>query len=143
MFFNIHQNTDLFEFVANSDKDYVLAHCVSADYVLGGGIAVEFVKRYDMRNKLRMVGRGTYPACIKIDNVYNLVTKETVWHKPTYQTVRDTLEKLRDKMLTSDEKFLAIPKIACGLDGLDWEKVQQLIVAVFWQTDITIDVCLL
>lgn len=33
-------------------KDCYYAHCISRDYALGAGIAVEFDKRYDMRNRL-------------------------------------------------------------------------------------------
>lgn len=39
---------DLF---TDSDE-YYLAHCISADFALGAGIAVEFDKRFDMRRKL-------------------------------------------------------------------------------------------
>ena len=42
------ENRDLFEV----PSDYYLAHCISADYALGAGIAVEFVKRFDMRTRL-------------------------------------------------------------------------------------------
>jgi hypothetical protein len=34
-------------------EDYYLAHCISADFALGAGIAVEFVKRFNMRKKLQ------------------------------------------------------------------------------------------
>ena len=33
-------------------NEYYLAHCISADFALGKGIAVEFNKRFDMRNRL-------------------------------------------------------------------------------------------
>ena len=33
-------------------EDYYLAHCISADFGMGKGIAVEFVKRFDTRNQL-------------------------------------------------------------------------------------------
>ena len=33
--------------------DYYFAQCISADFTMGKGIAVEFNKRFDMKNKLR------------------------------------------------------------------------------------------
>lgn len=43
------KNMDLF----SVPNDYYLAHCISADFALGAGIAVEFNKRFDMRRKLK------------------------------------------------------------------------------------------
>ena len=66
--------------------DYYLAHCISADFALGKGIAVEFNKRFDMRQKLKdefpdfiedyMHRYKLDGECILIDKVLNLVTKE-------------------------------------------------------------------
>ena len=33
-------------------EDYALAHCISADFALGAGIAKEFDKRFNCRRKL-------------------------------------------------------------------------------------------
>ena len=33
-------------------EKYYLAHCISVDFALGKGIAVEFNKRFEMKNKL-------------------------------------------------------------------------------------------
>lgn len=32
--------------------DYALAHCISADFALGAGIAKEFDRRFDARKKI-------------------------------------------------------------------------------------------
>lgn len=32
--------------------NYYLAHCISADFKMGAGIAVEFCKKFDMKNAL-------------------------------------------------------------------------------------------
>ena len=66
------------------DKDiYYFAHCISADYELGAGIAVQFQKRFKLKSILKNIGSGTYPDLITIDNVFNLVTKGKYWNKPT------------------------------------------------------------
>ncbi|KAJ8958667.1 hypothetical protein NQ318_016392 [Aromia moschata] len=58
-------------------------------------------------------------------SVFYLVTKQLSHHKPTYQTVWDTLVELRDVLLSQSISSLAIPKIASGLDGLDWRVIRE------------------
>lgn len=128
---------DLFKMPEN----YALAHCISADYALGAGIAVQFDKRFNMRKRLKSVGSKTFPDCIHIDQVYNLVTKRFCWQKPTYDTLRAALEQMRDMAVADKDKYLAMPQIGCGLDKLNWESVRAIIKQVFSSTDINIVVC--
>lgn len=129
---------DLFE----SDAKY-LAHCVSSDYALGAGIAVQFAKRYNMRNKLKAVGTHKYPDAILIDNVFNLVTKNKYWMKPTLQTLRESLIMMRAICVAKGIKDIAMPKIGAGLDRLAWMHVSEIIKDVFKNTDIRIRVYIL
>ena len=46
-------------------EDYFFVHCVSADFALGKGIALEFKKRFDMKNKLKELEK-TDSKCILI-----------------------------------------------------------------------------
>ena len=79
--------------------DYYLAHCISADYRLGAGIARQFNINYDMRRKLfRRFPHHEDPfsgnqksyvgKALLIDNIFNLVTKSRYFEKPTYDTLR-------------------------------------------------------
>lgn len=120
-------------------EDYFLVHCVSADFALGKGIALEFRKRFDMKNKLRDCGKSG--KCILIDRVFNLVTKETWRRKPTMQNVTECLYEIRKQVTEKEIKKLAMPKIACGLDGLDWKEVSEQVRGVFNDTDVEILVC--
>lgn len=125
----------------NVDKKYYLAHCISADFALGKGIAVEFNKRYDMKKKLHnqfIVNDDCWPTCYMIDNVFNLVTKEKYWHKPTYQTLRGALVDMRKHIERYDIKYVAMPMIGSGLDRLEWLKVSEIIKDVFKNTDVEI-----
>lgn len=120
---------------------YTLVHCISADFALGAGIAVQFNQHYDMRNILNTKYaylKGLYPTCILTNNVFNLVTKEHYWNKPTYGSLKDTLNKMKQACLSFGIKRLAMPTIGCGLDGLDWDKVSNIIQEVFEDTDIEI-----
>lgn len=125
----------------NVDKKYYLAHCISADFALGKGIAVEFNKRYDMKKKLHnqfIVNDDCWPTCYMIDNVFNLVTKEKYWHKPTYQTLRGALVDMRKHIERYDIKYVAMPMIGSGLDRLEWLKVSEIIKDVFKNSDVEI-----
>lgn len=125
------------------EQGYVLAHCISADFALGAGIAKEFDKRYNMRERLISDYTEGYVGSVYLkDNVYNLVTKENGYDKPTYENLIEALKEMRDKMINNVQTKLAIPQIGCGLDKLDWEIVSALITSIFNDTDIEIMVCI-
>lgn len=127
----------------------VLAHCISADFALGAGIAKTFDHVYNMKAKLN----AYYPnyffeACdrefegqaLLVDDVFNLVTKPNVWNKPTYESLRQSLVDMREQMHTFLMTKLAMPRIGCGLDRLEWEQVEEIIKEVFEDTDIEITI---
>lgn len=131
-------------------QGYYLAHCISGDYSLGAGIAAQFVDVYNMRYKLHR----NYPIpdgekfanvgeALLIDNVFNLVTKDRVYHKPTYDTLIETLEDMKKQCKNLDIDKIAMPRIGCGLDGLSWDTVEEIIMEVFEDTDMEILICTL
>lgn len=129
-------------------QGYYLAHCISGDYALGAGIAYTFNNVYNMRFKLHKqysIPDGEKYAhvgeALLIDNVFNLVTKARYFHKPTYETLYETLYDMKEQCEELDITKLAIPKIGCGLDRLDWNEVNEIIEDVFDDTNIEILVC--
>ena len=102
---------------------YYLAHCISADFALGAGIAKNFNELYDMRNKLNEYYADQKYQCVgkalMVSKVFNLVTKQRYWHKPTYDNLRKSLMALKLHCMKLEIKKLAMPKIAAGLDRLD------------------------
>lgn len=127
-------------------KDCYYAHCISRDYALGAGIAVEFDKRYDMRNRLLKLAEEKPETldekCIEVENVFNLITKEKYWEKPSYNSLEESLLEMKEK-LSKNKKKLVIPKIGCGLDRLSWDKVEPMVQEIFKDLDIEIVVCYL
>ncbi|KAJ8957199.1 hypothetical protein NQ318_007761 [Aromia moschata] len=135
---------DLFQ----TPADFCLAHCVAADLRMSRGIALTFKKAFGQLEELRRqrpeVGRVlqiTAAEQEKERSVFYLVTKQLSHHKPTYQTVWDTLVELRDVLLSQSISSLAIPKIASGLDGLDWRVIRSMLEVLFRFTGIEILVC--
>ncbi|KAJ8946106.1 hypothetical protein NQ318_010405 [Aromia moschata] len=135
---------DLFQ----APADFCLAHCVAADLRMSRGIALTFKKAFGQLEELRRqrpeVGRVlqiTAAEQEKERSVFYLVTKQLSHHKPTYQTVWDTLVELRDVLLSQSISSLAIPKIASGIDGLDWRVIRSMLEVLFRFTGIEILVC--
>ena len=125
-------------------QGYYLAHCISSDFALGAGIAKTFDSVYNMRFKLfRNYPDYKYNGgdALLVDNVYNLVTKPKYWHKPTYDSLREALEMMKEQMDFVGATKLAMPKIAAGLDRLEWSKVYDIICEVFEDADIEIVIC--
>ena len=125
-------------------QGYYLAHCISADFALGAGIAKAFDEIYNMRFKLfREYDMYAYEGgdALLIDNVFNLVTKKKCYHKPTYDSVREALECMKGQMEMLYITKLAMPRIASGLDRLDWDQVYDIICEVFEDTNVEILIC--
>ena len=123
---------------------YYFAHCISGDFALGAGIAVKFNELYNMRKKLKNAVDYIPDNCaILIDNVFNLVTKRKCYHKPTYASLRESLEDMIETIETLEIEKIAMPMIGCGLDKLDWDVVKEIIEDVFEDIDIEILVCYL
>lgn len=128
-----------------SEENYFV-HCISDDYALAGGIAVEFNNRFDMRNKLN-AARRSHPAfsqtnghCIPIDKVLNLVTKQWCWEQPTYDSLINALLDMRRICREKNITSIAMPLIGCGIDGRNWTVVSALVKGVFAETDVNITV---
>lgn len=155
------QQGDLFSVNDNHQPNsYCLAHCISADLAMCGGIAVGFNHHFDMRDKLKeryayynlvrdfqRSGAMVLPVDVKEDwltgqlvntTVYNLVTKAYVYDKPTYDSITAAIQRLKNCMVRDGKTKLAIPKLGCGIDGLDWERVKTIIQSTFADTHINI-----
>lgn len=132
-----------------SPDNFYLSHCISADFRLGAGIAIQFNETYDMRRKLfklfphpddpfRGNGERYVGKALLVDNVFNLVTKSRYYEKPTYGALQQTLEDMKRQCVERGIKKLAMPRIGCGLDRLNWVTVKKIIKEIFEDTDIEI-----
>ena len=125
-------------------QGYYLAHCISADFSLAAGVAKAFDEVYNMRFKLfRHYDNYVYRGgdALLINNVFNLVTKAKGFQRPSYEALREALEMMAEQMEFYSIDKLAMPKIGCGLDRLEWGKVYEIICEVFEDMDIEIVIC--
>lgn len=121
-------------------------HCVSADLAMGAGIAVEFDKRFHIKETLDLYWPNRpkivkWPSCFMVDRAFSLVTKERYFHKPTCDSMEQALLSLAEMCDTHDVKILAMPHIGCGLDQLEWGDVKPLIYNAFIGMRIHIIAC--
>ena len=123
---------------------YYLAHCIAADLGMGAGIAVPMQKKFGIRGQIQKnYTTVTHPDCILTGRILNLITKKSSYGKPSYLSLRISLLKARSICQTFHIAHLAMPKIGCGLDRLQWGKVREMIKEIFKDDDIEILVCYL
>ena len=135
----LERKGDLFLVSASSS----LAHCISKDCKLGAGIARKFRQKFGRIDKLKsMDTRVGKAAPIQINNrfIYNLITKEHYWDRPTYDSLRQSLISMRVHALKHNVIEICMPKIGCGLDRLEWKKVRTILDDVFGTGSINITV---
>lgn len=83
-----------------------------------------------------------------VGDIWGLVTKTHYWEKPTYETMRTALLYLRDAItrfhaVDGRNYIFVMPAIGCGLDGLNWEKVFEILSSIFDQCPfVRFDICL-
>lgn len=140
----IEMQKDLFEM----GDDYHLAHCISGDYAMGVGTAKRFDKEMNMRFELFKnypipIGCRHAPVgcALLIDRVFNLVTKGTRYDKVDEDVLFRAIYNMRELCESLHIQKLAMTKLACGRDKMQWKDVRPIIENVFEDMDIEIVVC--
>lgn len=125
---------------------YTLVHCISADFKLGKGIALEMQHHFKTRDAIQSKAKPfSIPIgnCVYTEPVLSMITKGYAQSKPTYENMYEALYHLRIATEKLEINSIAMPLIGCGLDGLKWPIVRAMIKDIFEDTDIDILVCYL
>lgn len=128
---------------------HFLAHCISSDIsynslAMSSGIVVKFNDIYDMKNKIRAYTKTSkikVGEAIVIDNVFNLVTKRFFFLGSSYKNIEKSIIEMKNYCKSNNVKKLAIPAIGCGIDGLKWGRVSEIIKNHFYDCSTEILVC--
>ena len=125
--------------VFNYAKTHVLAHCIASDLCMGAGIAVPMKKKFGLSG-LRQLSKEElkHPTCVYYNGVLNLITKKNSTGKPNYSTMADALRVMRKIVTREKIAKIAMPRIGCGLDRLEWPLVRDLIQCLFKDIDVSI-----
>ena len=95
-----------------------------------------------MRSKIANSGLSLHhPTVVKTGRIFNLITKSRSGGKPTLNALHQTIIMMRDIAIQEDIKQIAMPKIGCGLDRLQWGNVREILKSEFVNTDIEIYIC--
>ena len=118
-----------------------LVHCVSLDMKMSKGIAKVFKHKFGnvpfLKAQVHSVGqvatlnyRGRF--------IFYMATKRHFSCKPTYVSLAKSLQTLKVSMERLGLTHLAMPRIATGLDNLQWPIVKELVTETFFDSNITI-----
>jgi O-acetyl-ADP-ribose deacetylase (regulator of RNase III) len=124
-------------------NDFSLAHCVSVDLAMGKGIAVLFKKQFGRVEELKKQNKqiGEVAVLNQLNRyAYYLITKQRYFNKPSYESLAASLEAMLNHAKQHKVKNIAMPKIGCGLDGLLWPKVREILLSLFSNTGIQITI---
>lgn len=115
-----------------------LVNAVNTVGVMGAGIALDFKKRFPENFRLYESACKRGEVCtgkmfvvdlglILPKWIINFPTKRH-WRNPSrIEWIRDGTEDLRRVISEHDIKSIAIPPLGCGLGGLSWNEVHQII----------------
>mmetsp|Transcript_9967 Transcript_9967/g.15157 ORF Transcript_9967/g.15157 Transcript_9967/m.15157 type:complete len:187 (-) Transcript_9967:28-588(-) len=126
-----------------SPESSSLCHCISRDLGMGKGIAKVFKSKFGGLDTLRQQKANVGECAVLMRQnryVYYLITKEKYWHKPTYESLTASLEYMKNHAVIYNVDEISMPKIGCGLDRLQWDKVERIIIKIFQATNIKISV---
>lgn len=91
-----------------------------------------------VKSKGKKPGECAYLVDEKGRFVFYLVTKERYFQRPSYETLKSSLTQMRQLIETNDVRELAMPRIGCGLDGLQWPQVRRVIDQAFADSAVNI-----
>ena len=117
-------------------RHYSMGHCVSSDFHMGAGIAAKFHQLYPEINQ--EASKNLTPGSVFAYHdknsrrwIYNLVTKFKFFHKPIYESLRMILQLMRNHAEHNRVHHIRLPKLACGLDNLQWQVVHKFLQETF------------
>ena len=127
----IHKNGNFFE-----SKDS-LAHCILSDFKLSAGFHRSFKRKFPC-NFPESTNSPLFVEQLEDRFIYHLVTKKRFLQKPTYDSLRQSLEATTNHAYKHKVTQIIMPKAGCGLDRLEWHKVEHLIKGMCAQSNLSI-----
>ena len=121
-----------------------LAQCISADARMSKGISVKFVEHFpvvkNLQSEFNILGTAK-PVFVMGRNkfVYNLISKQSYWLKPTLNDLYSSLLSMRSHAELFGVTDISMPKIGSGCDKLNFPgTVLPMIIRVFENTSVNI-----
>ena len=123
-----------------------MGHCISTDAEMSKSFAqfsserVPRLRRTCRRANANLLKEKVFPFwdSSSVRYIYNLVTKEKYSDKPDLQTLSTTLQNMQAHAIMHGVSTIAIPKIGCDLDQMNWQDVVKLLRDIVAYSDIQI-----
>lgn len=120
--------------IFNSSCEF-LVNPVNCIGVMGKGLALEFKNKYPLNFEIykKACDNASFNIgnllIVPVDNkfIVNFPTKKHWRNKSDLEFIKIGLEELKVAIKDFNIKSIALPKLGCGLGGLDWNKVFDLI----------------
>lgn len=144
----IEKKIDIFDEINSYDKNSIplLCFCCSGDFNLQAGISQKIDEKYGVESfyKENFLNSPSGSACPYI--LYNLViialvNRDKKWQGTTYDEMLDCIIHLKEYCLEHYIQQIFMPRIACGLDMMNWDIIRPIIKEQFENLDINITVC--
>lgn len=120
--------------IFNSSCEFLVnpVNCVG---VMGKGLALEFKNKYPLNFEIykKACDNASFNIgnllIVPVDNkfIVNFPTKKHWRNKSDLEFIKIGLEELKVAIKEFNIKSIALPKLGCGLGGLDWNEVFDLI----------------
>ena len=123
-----------------------IGHCISADTQISKGFAQFLSERVpQLRRTCRraiLLKDQVFRFCNSSSRriIENLVRPEEYLDKPDLQTLTTSLQNMQAHATMHGVLTIAIPKIGCGLDQMNWQELVKLLRNIFAFSDIQIAV---
>ena len=123
-------------------QPHSIGHCISADAKISKGFAELLSQQVpglrDTCRRTKLLTGQTFPFYDRVGNryIYNLVTKTKFSEKPTLPTLSLTLEEMKSHARLHGISTIAILKIGCRLDQMNWQEVVKLLRDIFAYSNI-------
>lgn len=127
---------DLKEDLLDMPVYYNIAHCIPADLTAYGSTAHRINAVYDLVNLLKddYMGGGSFPDVGDVDymkNVFTLFATSKKYARPSMEDLRKCVANLAKECVDLSVMYLAMPRIGCGHNKLNWNEVRNMICEEF------------
>lgn len=131
--------------------NYAIINCITQDCDMNSELEKRYIASYpDMKTVLQSTIRANKlcapfvihykGADTESHEVFNLFLKKTVRSRLTYDDVRKALNEVLTICKTQNISCIALGKIGCITDKLNWDIVKDILQDVFKESDLTIEV---
>lgn len=122
---------------------YNIAYCLTSDCKGHSALSKEIISLFNLENCLTSLNITSEDVghTFRINNTFTMIASKP-YEKATLETISNCIEELACLCYSFNVKYLGMPFVGCGKNGLEWKDVKPLILKIFNKvfTDKTIEI---